>query len=40
MNKVNSNNGNVTKSDIFPWDLFKPGITSFLSKIFKYFNDF
>ena len=23
MTKVNPNNGNETKSDIFPWDVFK-----------------
>ena len=23
MTKVNPNNGNETKSDIFPWDMFK-----------------
>ena len=23
MTKVNPNNGNETKSDIFPWDIFK-----------------
>ena len=31
MTKVNPNNGNETKSDIFPWDIFKSD-TAFLSK--------
>ena len=35
MTKVNLNNENETKSDIFPWDTFKSDI-----KILKYFNDF
>ena len=26
MTKVNPNNGNETKSDIFPWDLFKSDV--------------
>ena len=26
MTKVNPNNGNETKSDIFPWDIFKSDI--------------
>ena len=26
MTKVNPNNGNETKSDMFPWDVFKPDI--------------
>ena len=26
MTKVNSNNGNERKSDIFPWDMFKSDI--------------
>ena len=26
MTKVNPNNGNETKSDIFPWDIFKSEI--------------
>ena len=34
MTKVNPNNGNETKSDIFPWDIFKSDTISF------YFNDF
>ena len=32
MTEVNVNNGNETKSDIFPWDIFKSDIISFLSK--------
>ena len=39
MTKVNPNNGNETKSDIFPWDIFKSN--NFLNQnILKYFNDF
>ena len=26
MTKVNRNNGNETKSDIFPWDIFKSDV--------------
>ena len=26
MTKVNPNNGNETKSDIFPWDIFKSDV--------------
>ena len=41
MTKVNANNGNETKLDIFPWDIFKSGTLSFFyQKILKYFNDF
>ena len=29
MTKVNQNNGNELKSDIFAWDIFKPGNISF-----------
>ena len=29
MTKVNPNNGKETKSDIFPWDGFKPDNISF-----------
>ena len=29
MTEVNPNNGNETKSDIFPWDIFKSDITFF-----------
>ena len=32
MTKVNLNNGNETKSDNLPWDVFKPDAISFLSK--------
>ena len=32
MTKVNLNNGNETKSDIFPWDIFKSDIISFYIK--------
>ena len=34
MTKVNSSNGNETKSDIFPWDIFKfDTISAFIKKI-------
>ena len=36
MTKVNPNNGKETKSDIFPWDAFKPDDISFFSQ--KYFK--
>ena len=39
MTKVNPNNGNETKSNIFPWDIFKSD-TIFLSKHIKYFINF
>ena len=39
MAKVNQNNGNETKSNIFPWDIFKSD-TIFLSKHIKYFINF
>ena len=29
MTKVKPNNGNETKSDIFPWNIFKPDTISF-----------
>ena len=29
MIKVNPNNGNATKSDIFSWDIFKSDVISF-----------
>ena len=29
MTKVNSNNGNETKSDIFPWEIFESDTISF-----------
>ena len=38
MTKVNPDNGNETKSDIFPWDIFKSGTISFLSKYIKVFQ--
>ena len=34
---VNPNNGNETKSDIFPWDIFKSDAISFFSKNIKAF---
>ena len=34
MTKVNLNNGNETKSDFFPWDIFKSDIISFFIKIY------
>ena len=37
--KVNPNNENETKSDIFPWYIFKPNVISLLSEK-KYHNDF
>ena len=40
MTKVNPNNGNETKSDIFPWDIFKSVISFHCSQKLKYFNDF
>ena len=41
MTKVRPNNGNETRSDIFPWDIFKSEpISFFLKKIVRYFNDF
>ena len=41
MTKVNPNNGNETKLDIFPWDIFKSDFI-FIghNKILQYFNDF
>ena len=32
MTKVNPNNGNETKSDIFSWDIFKSGVISHWSQ--------
>ena len=32
MTRVNPNNGNETKSDIFSWDIFKSGIIIHLSQ--------
>ena len=40
MTKANPNNGNKTKSDIFPWDTFKSDTMFFYQNILKYFNDF
>ena len=40
MIKENPNNGNETKLDIFPWDIFKSDVIYFLSEILKYFNDY
>ena len=43
MTKVNLNNKNETKSDTFPWDVFKSNSISlhlFYQNILKYFNDF
>ena len=38
MTKVNPNSGNKTKSDIFPWDIFKSDAYLFLSKKIKVFQ--
>ena len=38
MTKVNSNNENETKSDIFRWDIFKSTAYLFLSKYIKAFQ--
>ena len=41
MTKVNPNNGNKTKSEIFPCYILKSDSISFFhQKILKYFNDF
>ena len=40
MTKVNPNNRNETKSDIFPRDVLKSDIIFIGRKILKYFNDF
>ena len=40
MTKVNLNDRNSEKSDIFPWAISKSANIFFLSKILKYFNDF
>ena len=40
MTKVNPNNGNERKSDIFQRDIFKSGIIFFGRKMLQYFNDF
>ena len=38
MSKANPNNGNETKSDIFPWDIFKSEIIFHWSKNTKIFQ--
>ena len=38
MTKVNPNNGNETKSDIFPWDIFKSETISFSLKNIEVFQ--
>ena len=38
MTKVKPSNGIETKSDIFPWDIFKSDNISLLSKINKVFQ--
>ena len=38
MTKLSTNNGNETKSDIFPWDIFNSDVIFFGHKILKYFN--
>ena len=40
MTKVNPNNRNETKSDIFLRDIFKSDIIFIGRKMLKYFNDF
>ena len=41
MTIVNPNNGNETKSDIFPQNIFKSGVIFILyQKLLKYFYDF
>ena len=40
MTKVNLNNRNGPKSDIFLWDIFRSDSIFFYEKILKYFNDF
>ena len=39
MTKVNPNNGNERKADIFRSEIFKSD-TCFIETYFKYFNDF
>ena len=39
MTKVNPNNGNETKADIFPRCIFKSDIIFIGRKILKHFND-
>ena len=38
MTKVNPNNGNETKSDIFPWEIFKSDVIYFFIKEIKIFQ--
>ena len=40
MTKVNLNNGNETKSDIFPKEIFRSDIIFIGRKILTYFNHF
>ena len=40
MTKENPNNSNETKSDNFPWDIFKSNIIFTGQKILKNFNNF
>ena len=40
MTKVNPSNETETKSDIFPWEIFKSDIIFIGNKILKNFNDF
>ena len=40
LTKMNPNNGNEIKSDVFPRDIFKSNIIFIGRKILKYFNDF
>ena len=35
MTKANTNNGIGTKSDIFPWDIFKPDVISAFIKNYQ-----
>ena len=38
MTKVNPNNGNGTRSDIYPWDVFKSDIILYCSQNTKLFQ--
>ena len=40
MTKMNSNNENETKPDIFPWNVFKSGNIFHCRKILNDFDDF
>ena len=40
MTKVNPNNENETKSDIFPWEILKSGFIFHWLQNIKYFNDY